>query len=422
MSKPSSHQVNVVQLSEPRVHANADTLELFDIGGYQVVTKKGQFKAGDLAVYIQPDSVVPQTPTFAFLWAEYLARPNKCQHRLSDGSCTIAFGLDQPVCHLCAAHIVNGETALPEEKRRVTVRRFRKEWSEGLLLPVSEFPEVAFGLATSVEDETGNVRPLEPSIQVGDDVSDLIGVTHYEGDSVENTDGSNESKPHRKYPRTVKGWFYWTLFKLGFRGARKNLYEETAYDISKFDVESYQNFKHAIVPGEQVIVTEKVHGSQARYFFKEGKMYAGSRNFWKAENSPCVWRKALRDCPWIEEWCRANEGAVLYGEVVPTQKGFQYGVEPGKANFFQFDIKGADGVYFPKEQTLSMLNPVPVIYAGEWNESVLTTAEGKSWIDERHMREGVVVTVRDPGRHARGLGRIQLKIKSRAFLEKEGNR
>jgi len=39
----ANHRVNIVRLGEPRVHTNADSLELFDIEGYQVVTKKGNF-------------------------------------------------------------------------------------------------------------------------------------------------------------------------------------------------------------------------------------------------------------------------------------------------------------------------------------------------------------------------------------------
>lgn len=70
MEKKLSHQANIVRLGDPRVHTNADKLELFDIEGYQVVSQKGQFKAGDLAVYIQPDSVVPEHPAFEFLWSK----------------------------------------------------------------------------------------------------------------------------------------------------------------------------------------------------------------------------------------------------------------------------------------------------------------------------------------------------------------
>jgi len=50
--KKANHQVNIVCLGEPLVHPNADSLELFDIGEYQVVTKKGEFKAGPDNPYI----------------------------------------------------------------------------------------------------------------------------------------------------------------------------------------------------------------------------------------------------------------------------------------------------------------------------------------------------------------------------------
>jgi len=102
--KKADHQTNIVRLGQPRIHTNADSLEIYDIGGYQCVTKKGQFKEGDLAVYVCPDSVVPQTEPFRFIW-EPFATP------------------DSPA---------------PEKRRRITVRRFRKEVSEGLLMPIQD--------------------------------------------------------------------------------------------------------------------------------------------------------------------------------------------------------------------------------------------------------------------------------------------
>ena len=83
MDKKANHRVDIVRLSAPAVHPNADTLELFTIGGYQVVTKKEQFKEGDLAVYIQPDSVVPQTAPFYFIWqtTRIMSEPTAGEHR-----------------------------------------------------------------------------------------------------------------------------------------------------------------------------------------------------------------------------------------------------------------------------------------------------------------------------------------------------
>ncbi len=45
----------------------ADNIELVGVLGWQVVTKKNQFQIGDLCVYIQIDTVVPETEQFEFL-------------------------------------------------------------------------------------------------------------------------------------------------------------------------------------------------------------------------------------------------------------------------------------------------------------------------------------------------------------------
>jgi len=208
------------------------------------------------------------------------------------------------------------------------------------------------------------------------------------------------------------------LFKVG----RHQLNEELAFDIPKFDVESIKNHAGALIEGEDVIITEKIHGSQGRFFFKEGKMYAGSRNLWKSENSPCVWRKVLRDQPWIEEWCRENEGHVLYGEVVPTQKGYRYGCQKDKADFYVFDIRDAAGHYWLKGMVFDIfrgLHTVPVLYTGPWAKTLLDKyGRGASLVPyAANQAEGCVITATDPTRWERNLGRVQLKFVSNEFLE-----
>src|SRR5271170_4228511 len=114
--KKANHQTNIVRISETVPHTNADSLEIIKIGEFQCVSRIGTFKTGDLAVYIQPDSVVPQTEPFRFIWNDNVTL---------DGT-------------------------VPERRRRITVKKLRGEWSEGLLLPVSDFlvydpAEVALG-------------------------------------------------------------------------------------------------------------------------------------------------------------------------------------------------------------------------------------------------------------------------------------
>lgn len=55
----------IEKIKEVKPHPNADRLDLVTILGYQLVCEKGLHKAGDVVIYIQPDTVLPQEE-----WAE----------------------------------------------------------------------------------------------------------------------------------------------------------------------------------------------------------------------------------------------------------------------------------------------------------------------------------------------------------------
>ena len=69
----STHEVKVIRVQEINPHPNADRLEIIPIWGYSACVRKGDFKVGDLAAYIEPDYNVPVAapatpqPEFAFL-------------------------------------------------------------------------------------------------------------------------------------------------------------------------------------------------------------------------------------------------------------------------------------------------------------------------------------------------------------------
>jgi RNA ligase (TIGR02306 family) len=92
----------------------ADVIELVKINGWQCVTKKNEFKIGELGVFLEIDSIPPDEPLFSFLWtpknvgskSESFTRPDKFRIRtmklrgvLSQGLFLPlrAFGLDQVV-------------------------------------------------------------------------------------------------------------------------------------------------------------------------------------------------------------------------------------------------------------------------------------------------------------------------------------
>jgi RNA ligase len=365
------HQVNVIRIEQILPHSNADKLEIVPIEGYQAVVGKGQFKVGDLAYYVPPDSVVPDREEYAFLW----------------GNATYDGGT-------------------PLRKRRITAKKLRGEWSEGVLMPL-ETPQ-----------------SLLSGVNVGDDVSQFLGIIHYDADEGEDTlrikTGGNGVKG---MPRSLRGWYQ--LIKSWFSGERR---EKAGPDgVPTYDVDAFKRYSKTFKEGELVEATEKIHGSNARYtfrksFFGKEKMYIGSRNLWKAYTSTCKWKQALVDNPWIEKWCRANPGFVLYGEITPTQKGYDYG-SGTKVRFFLFDVRRPSGAWMEKADYehygLSSFR-VPLLYRGPFNlEVIKKVVDGPSTVDgAKHSREGTVI-IAIPERTERGVGRAQLKIVSNVFLEKE---
>jgi hypothetical protein len=216
--KKANHQANIIRVSEILPHPDPETtnLELIHIDGYQVVVRKGDFKVGDLAIYIQPDSIVPQTDPFKFIWGEYV-------------------GIDGKV---------------PEKRRRITVRKFRGQWSEGLLLPLGEFATLATGPVI------GGNRELY-YVSEGDDVSGLLGITHYDPDAgkenVEGTKGASVNAPRHKYPKTLKGWFFFLLHKITGRG-HKNFAQEVSFNLPVYDVDALKRRFTVPMPGSSSLM------------------------------------------------------------------------------------------------------------------------------------------------------------------------
>lgn len=73
---------------------NADNIEVLQILGWKVVSKKGNFKVGDLCVYFEVDSIVPRKPWSEFLFTgsnvgkqEYRIRTIKLRKQISQGLC-----------------------------------------------------------------------------------------------------------------------------------------------------------------------------------------------------------------------------------------------------------------------------------------------------------------------------------------------
>jgi len=76
----SSLIVEICEIKEIKEHKNADALEILVIKGWESVSKKGEYKAGDTIIYIPPDVLVPEDIIEKYSLKNYLA--GKKQNRV----------------------------------------------------------------------------------------------------------------------------------------------------------------------------------------------------------------------------------------------------------------------------------------------------------------------------------------------------
>lgn len=256
-----------------------------------------------------------------------------------------------------------------KERHRLKAVRLRGALSFGLLIPV---PDDLAGRA------------------LGNDVMADLGIERYEPPVV--MSGADEI-PADQCPKTY---------------------------ASKFDVEALANFPGVIPDGEPVLVTEKIHGGNARYLVEDGVFFMGSRTRWLKPDVAHHWKRAADADPRIEAWCRAHPGVVLYGEVYGAVQSLKYGMKPGNVGFAAFAAsdKGEwiDTLALIDDETLPT---APLVYCGPFSSDVLALAEQDSSVPGAgagHMREGLVIV---PERERRDdhIGRVALKHISNRYWE-----
>ena len=191
--------------------------------------------------------------------------------------------------------------------------------------------------------------------------------------------------------------------------------------IPVYDLESLRKYKRLLVPGEEVVLTEKLHGESARYYMDpERGLMASSRRFWKKPDSGCAWRT----------WANANAeklahippGVCLFGELYGNTD-LKYGATASERGFRAFDVfDTATQRFFDYDTARELcealgIGTVPVLYRGQWDESLMSLAEGESTIG-KHVREGFVVQpVCD--RIAPHFGRVKLKLVGESYLTRK---
>jgi RNA ligase (TIGR02306 family) len=266
--------------------------------------------------------------------------------------------------------------------RRIKAKRLRGIFSMGLLLPTSVLP-----MCYTPIGAIGYVG--------GEDVASVLGITKYE--EPEPLFMQTEQAPAPKTPSSPP----------------------------VYDVESFRKYHHLFNPGEEVYISEKIHGTNARFVYWDGQLHCGSHKQWKKMDERSLWWRVAKAYN-LEERLRRDPGMIVYGEIYGRVQDLTYGAGLNELFFRAFDVYHT-GVgqwlsYLPFVCWCDELEipRVPTLYRGPYSsfEALACLAEGKSTIAD-HIREGFVIKPVDEHWNNE-TGRTIAKLVSEAYLLRKG--
>jgi hypothetical protein len=196
--------------------------------------------------------------------------------------------------------------------------------------------------------------------------------------------------------------------------------------VPVYDIEGIRKHMNVLRDGEEVVLTEKIHGRNARYIHTGKKFYVGSRTKFrnKVSSVPGPWHIVAQKYN-LESIMAQYPGMVLFGEIYGDVQDLKYGVPASEdVRFVVFDVMSV--VTPGKRKYLSYgelrhfcssndLLMVPELYVGPWDKSLVSHAEGKTTMPgANHVREGFVVKPTTE-RHDPHFGRVILKLPGEGY-------
>jgi len=255
---------------------DADRIEIAQVLGWQcVVAKKDNFKAGDLIVYIEIDSIVPERNEFEFL---------------------------------------------RDRKFRVKTIKLRKQISQGLVMPLS----ILYGFTQDVSDGYFETLREEVKYTEGEDVTELLGIKKYDSQATEE-EALNEIKHRSKVMQYLMGYKTFRKIYLALNSKNKGSWPQW---ITHTDEERIQTCAKLLTTNidKNFSITEKLDGQSATYFlhktwkwgFPVWQFGVCSRNIWlKTPDNSNYWKIAKKYN--IEKQLRKmGREAVIQGEILNT--------------------------------------------------------------------------------------------------------
>jgi len=235
----------------------------------------------------------------------------------------------------------------------------------------------------------GLLTPAEPTWIEGQDVADILGITKYEPPDPATMGGENEKDP-------------------GFLPVYT-------------DIEGLRRWGEVLVPGEEVVITEKVHGACSRFLHRDGRLWVGSHTCIKKQDAANMWwrvaeRYALANC------LQATPNIAIYGEVYGQVQDLKYGAGRDEYLLTVFDaLDTMTRTYLDYDSMVELVQRlglplVPLLYRGPWSPDLTALANGKTTMPGAdHVREGIVIKPVHE-RFDERVGRVILKLHGEDYL------
>lgn len=382
---------SIQRIKNLRPISGADKIEVAEILGWEVVVKKGEHQIGDLCVYCEIDSVLPDLPQFEFL------RKNKF---------------------------------------RIKTIRMRGQISQGIAFSLDSIPEMKEFFATGIGyycDE-------------GQDVTKLMNVAKYESPE------EQEEELRKEQSINDKKWYNKLRYKYLYKWfpflKPKKVSSNFPSFLRKTDELRIQSYPKVLeeLKGKQVYLTEKLDGSSMTVFYNKkdfGVCSRARRVSPKDKNSKFYNHvKAIGLEKRLTEYCkRTKRNLAVQGELIGAgiQKN-KYGLKGYDFRIFQIydiDLQRYLG-YYEFLTTCSVLNleACPILGANgkadysigyeylvfDLNtvEELLEFAKGNSYLRDDIPREGIVIRPVNETYSDELRGRLSIKAINNDFLEKFG--
>jgi RNA ligase (TIGR02306 family) len=267
---------------------------------------------------------------------------------------------------------------------RLKTIRLRGQYSQGLILPLEDAINV-------MKRHNGEV--YHEMLQEGADVTEMLGITKWEPPVPANLAG------------VAKGRFPSFIQKTD---------EERVQNLKT----EYEGWKDS---DEEFYVTEKLDGSSATFYYRDGEFGICSRNLELERNEDNTFWKVARELKIEERLKELGRNISIQGELIGEgiQKN-RYKIKGHTVRFFNvFDIDKFEKVSYDEfvktivEDLELQTVPIiitPVFKLPETIDYLLKMAEAKSVMNDKAEREGVVIRSRD--------NKISFKAISNKFLLK----